>query len=202
MQTIEYDWSFLDIEIKGITNIKSNAFRGMTAVERINMDETTTSIGDCALHTYHPYVTIIPTSVTTLVNAFNSSSIIYCPKNKKTTCLQQTYGGNPKGIYEYTKNPDGSYSVFEDDKEIEKYSSFADFQQGHAYEKYGYDKAGKQYILTQDGRLSLKQPDGSTYYFDENGNLTDMRGKRIYTVEEATFLTQKANKYNFILTYK
>lgn len=201
-----------DIEVHGITYIPAGAFRRMASVERINIDESTTSIGYSALSTYSHASIFIPDSVTTFSadipgrgDIFTSqATAIYCSTNNINLCKKYIYKveGNPINVQEYTKNPDGSYDLLENGRAVERYASLKDFQNSNVLEKYGYDKDGNQYLLSSDGKLFLKQSDGSTYYFNENGKLDDFQGKRIYTVDEATFMAQKGDKNKFVIKYR
>ena len=50
--------------------------------------------------------------------------------------------------------------------------------------------------------LYQKNTDGSTKYYDKDGNLKTIRGKKIYTVEEAEAVTAHGDKFHVSLTYK
>ncbi len=57
-------------------------------------------------------------------------------------------------------------------------------------------------ILFNDPNM-IKNTDGSYTLYDENGNIISYRGKRIYTVKEATYLTQQNHgKNTFTLKYR
>ena len=48
----------------------------------------------------------------------------------------------------------------------------------------------------------IKNADGSVYLYDENGKLKTIRGKKIYTVEEAEAVTANGERFHVKLTYK
>ena len=202
-----------DIEVQGISYIPAGAFRRMASVERINIDESTTSIGYSALSTYSPATIFIPDSVTTFsadipghADIFTNDAIkVYCSTNNKDLCRRYMYTGgssNPVNIQEYTKNPDGSYELLENGRASEKYASLKDFQNGNVLEKYGYDENGRQYVLSADGRLSQKTESGAVAYYNAKGEMVGLGGKKIYTVEEAEAITANGDKFHVSLTYK
>ena len=43
---------------------------------------------------------------------------------------------------------------------------------------------------------------GAIYLYDSKGNLKKMRGKKIYTIEEAVEATKNGNSFHVGLTYK
>ena len=50
--------------------------------------------------------------------------------------------------------------------------------------------------------LYQKNADGSMAYYNEEGHLKTIRGKKIYTVEEAEAVTANGDKFHVFLTYK
>lgn len=82
------------------------------------------------------------------------------------------------------------------------YDSLQNMTQDHAVDSYQKNDNGR--ILNYDGHghlLSSQNSDGSTTFYDENGNITGFKGKRIYTVEETT-LVVKPQGNTFTLRYR
>ena len=112
-----------------------------------------------------------------------NSGMNIAPENLTITCrgeidiCQQSFGNalsemdSSKITYNgYQKNPDGSMSLYQNNKLIATYATDA--------------------------------KDGSVYTYNPDGELISIRGKKIYTVEEAEAVTAHGDKFHVSLTYK
>lgn len=70
-----------------------------------------------------------------------------------------------------------------------------------------YQKTENGRIINYDGHGNIinsytNNADGSVSYYDSKGNLQTIRGKKIYTIEEAEAVTAHGEKFRVGLTYK
>ena len=87
-------------------------------------------------------------------------------------------------------------------------------ENGNIIEIYQYDAEGNRTSYTLDERVNKydeegnlvsytkSNADGSIYTYDADGNVKSIRGKRIYTVEEAKTVTAHGDKFHVGITYK
>lgn len=151
-------------------------------VGNLTLPQNLKEIGWIAFHC-HDGVSrvVIPESVETLVStAWGSGTpmTIYCPQKHYAQCK-----GNNITPYLYKKVGD-EYIVYDTDGNIkEVFKSYDDFSEGKVFAKY---------TKNNDGSYTLRNADGK---------LIGFKGKRIYTVEEATLLA-KPNGNTFKLRYR
>ncbi|MBR2300293.1 MAG: leucine-rich repeat protein [Alphaproteobacteria bacterium] len=190
---------------KGVTSLQDRAFKG-TALENVTFakDGALTSIGQYAFQGTNITSIDIPDTVTSIGGAaFHSCSkltSLYIPDGA-------TIGGN---AFAGVKISDLSISATQLENYLKAGGGFLDnpdlvkikCTSGNCkeiLETYGNGKYAAYGARVRYG--SVKNGDGSTTYFDDDGNIAYYKGKRIYTIEEANAVTKPQGNI-FKLRYK
>ncbi|MBR2300297.1 MAG: leucine-rich repeat protein [Alphaproteobacteria bacterium] len=190
---------------KGVTSLQGQAFKG-TALENVTFakDGTLTSIGERAFEGTNITSIDIPNTVTSIGwDAFK-----YCSKLTSLNIPDgATIGG---GAFNGVKLGNLTISAAQLENYLKAGGGFLanpdlvkikctsgnckEILETYGNGKYAAYGAGVRYG-------SVKNADGSTTYFDDDGNVAYYTGKRIYTIEEANAVTKPAGN-TFKLRYK
>ena len=190
---------------KGVTSLDQDAFSG-TALENITFakDSALTSIGKWAFYGTNITSIDIPDTVTSIGwDAFSGCSQLThlsIPDNAQI----------PASAFNGVKLSDLSISATQLENYLKAGGGFLDNPDlvkikctsgncKEVLETYGNGKYAAYGARVRYG--SVKNRDGSTTYFDDDGNVAYYKGKRIYTIEEANAVT-KPQGNTFKLRYK
>ena len=180
-------------------------------LESVALPQSLTNIGANIFLGSQTKNLIIPDSITSLTNTFSQSQLyhghIYCSRAQEEMCRTyftawQYCGSNSScknhylndvlRIYDVDKTCDGdgncTYNLFTINGET--FTSYNDMVAA----------LGFPVPPPKENKL-VKNADGSYSVFDPDGNFIGFRGKRIYTVEEATKLSKETGN-TFKLRYK
>ena len=180
---------------EGIVEIKSGVFAYQDVLKSINIPQSATIIGDNILYNNKTNAKVYCTA-TQVNNGL-------CVGSK----LNSLYGSQITH-YEIDEDKYIVYDSFDEDKQIVGiYDNSQDMQKDIITDFYEKKNSTTGRTDKYDGRghfitSYIINPDGSTRIYDENGKLIGMKGKKIYTVEEATELVSKKGKNTFSIRYR
>ena len=196
-----YKSSFKSVEIKeGITSVGAGAFEG-TAIESVSIPDTVTKIESAAFHSTTLSKLVIPDSVTYIGRwAFDYSDKLQeltFPDSLTVDRAAFNYI-SPRFICSGggdTAKCDAVLAKTNGNLHSESRPSYK-IENGNIVERYQYDEEGNLVSYTKSNA------DGSVYTYDADGNVKSIRGKKIYTVEEAEAVTAHGDRFHVSLTYK
>ena len=150
-------------------------------VQSINLPSSVKSVGFSIFNARTATPTLVISNDVTLSHpaAFSSlnPSKVFCLGTSTNHCASW-FPNAQIGIAE--KNKDGTMSYYYDN----------------------INTGQREYYSATGNLLRSKNADGSTSIYNKDGELTSIRGKKIYTVEEAEAITAHGDKFHVSLTYK
>ena len=187
-----------------LTSIPNSAFYAANSLKSLVIPDSVTSIGDGAFFDAYSLETLELGKGLTSIGAYAFRQ----PVSLRKLVIPDTVTSIGAGAFWRAKLSDLTVSAENLQRFLESGGEFLNTNAvikcttGDCKEILKNYANGKYAAYAENVRyMALKNPDGSTTYFDDDGNIIGYKGKRIYTIDEAT-LVSKPTGNTFKLRYK